>query len=102
MKNVKVSLKAGKTPKIIIEIPVISIVNECANPDWEATHAIAPIKRSKKSKEEFAKYLVEYIDSPTIETSEGDISPLEQMIMDIVQEAYSSAEDFFKLDEDED
>ena len=101
MENVKSTYKAGK---ITIVIPVSSIIKECSNEDWLASHAIQPIKKGKESKEQLAEYIANALDEPSVDLGVGYVTPIENMIMDIISEAACDGEDFFvdEFDEDED
>lgn len=99
MENINISLKSNK---IIIEIPVKSIIDECKNTDWLVSHAVAPIKKDKETKDALANYIIDALDEPSIDLGEGYVTPIENMIMDVIQEAYADAEDFFDINENED
>lgn len=100
MENIKVSNKRGK---LVIEIPIKSIIKECENEDWNSSHTISKVKKGKENKTLFSEFLLSSLDNPSVDLGDGYVTPIENMIMDIVQEASIDAMEFMadELDEDD-
>jgi len=95
METIKSSIKNNL---ITIEISPEWLLQESKNKYWRSTHAIGEIN------DEFdaAEYVVDKLNEPTIDTGNGDVSPIAYMLMDVLQTAYENGEDFIsEIDEDD-
>tara|TARA_R110000737_G_scaffold104936_1_gene138035 strand:- start:201 stop:503 length:303 start_codon:yes stop_codon:yes gene_type:complete len=95
--KIKTSIKNNK---LTIEINPEWLEQESKNNDWNTTHEVGRVIRPFDA----AEYLSEKLNEPTVDTGNGDVTPIAYMLMDALQQAYDDGEDFieeFEEDEDE-
>lgn len=94
-----ISIKLTKKD-IIIRVRIQDIVTECKNGEWTESKSIGPIK----DRDAMAEWLKTELDEPSVDVGNGYVSPVANMIMDVLSEGFSNAADFFEDefdDEDE-
>lgn len=89
MFKIKTSIKNNK---LTIEIDPEWLEQESKNRDWSSTHEIGEVIRPFDA----AEYLVEKLNEPTVDTGNGDVTPIAYMLMDALQEAYANGEEFIQ------
>jgi hypothetical protein len=97
MYKIKTSIKNNK---LTIEIDPEWLEQESKNSDWDTTHEVGRVIRPFDA----AEYLVKKLNEPTVDTGNGDVSPIAYMLMDALQQAYEDGEEFieeFEEDEEE-
>ena len=97
MYKIKTSIKNNK---LTIEIDPEWLEQESKNSDWNTTHEVGRVTRPFDA----AEYLAEKLNEPTIDTGNGDVTPVAYMLMDALQQAYEDGEEFieeFEEDEEE-
>lgn len=85
---------------LIIRVRISDIVKECKNGEWLESKNIAKIK----DRYQMADFLETELQEPSVDVGNGYVTPVANMVMDILAEAHSNGEDFFEDefdDEDE-
>tara|TARA_R110000772_G_scaffold49158_2_gene113217 strand:- start:194 stop:526 length:333 start_codon:yes stop_codon:yes gene_type:complete len=94
MYKIKTSIKNNK---LTIEIDPEWLEQESKNTDWDTTHEVGRVIRPFDA----AEYLAKKLNEPTVDTGNGDVTPIAYMLMDALQQAYEDGEEFIEEFEDE-
>jgi hypothetical protein len=94
MYKIKISTKNNL---LTIEIDPEWLEQESKNSDWNTTHQVGRVTRPFDA----AEYLAEKLNEPTVDTGNGDVTPVAYMLMDALQQAYEDGEEFIEEWKDE-
>lgn len=91
MKNVKVYKNDGM---ISIEIPVDYIMEKSKNEEWLYSYNIQPVKDDT----DMIKYIIEKLKEKYNDVTDCEITRVDKLLIEILQEAYYNGEDFLEQD----
>lgn len=94
METHKIKVKIENN-ELTIKISTDWLVQECANSDWQESHSTANLNNEFDAIEWLEKKLLE----PCIDLGNGYVTPVENMIMDLLQKAIEDGEYFFDENE---